>query len=113
MLAAVLHRGTWLASGVIALGLALAAFNGHAGAHPVTLMSSDHVIAAGIALLILLPVLRVALMLVAFLRERDYRFGAIAALVLFIIVMGLVLGTRTRTSPAPAPASSDQLVSGS
>jgi uncharacterized membrane protein len=112
MLAIVLHQGTWLASGVIALGLALAVFNGRVGARPVTLVSSDHVIAAGIALLILLPVLRVTLMLVAFLREHDYRFGAIAALVLLIIFMGLVLGTRTSTPMSPAPAPPDRSVPG-
>ena len=32
----------------------------------------------GIALLLLLPVLRVVLMLIVFLRKRDYRFSAIA-----------------------------------
>jgi uncharacterized membrane protein len=42
-----------------------------------------------------LPVLRVTLMLIVFLRERDYRFGAIAALVLTFIVLGFVLGAGT------------------
>ena len=48
----------------------------------------------GIALFILLPVLRVVLMLIVFLRERDYRFSAIAALVLTILLVGFVVGTR-------------------
>jgi hypothetical protein len=43
---------------------------------------------AGIAVLIFLPVARVALMLFLFLRERDYTYVAIAMLVLAIIVAG-------------------------
>jgi uncharacterized membrane protein len=77
LLAVVLNTGTWLASGVIAGGLALA---------------RTPVVTAGIAMLILLPVLRVVLMLIVFVRERDYRFAAIAGLVLTIIVLGFVLG---------------------
>ena len=41
---------------------------------------------AGITLLILLPGLRVLLMAAVFIRQRDYRFGAIAMLVLAIIL---------------------------
>jgi uncharacterized membrane protein len=87
LLASVLYYGTWLASAVIALGLLMALLGGHPRA-----MRID---TAGILLLILLPVLRVALMLIVFVRERDYRFGAIAALVLTFIVLGFVLGART------------------
>lgn len=84
LLARVLHCGTWLATCVIALGLALPLI-GRPGAGIVT---------AGIALFILLPVLRVLLMLIVFVRERDYRFGAIAALVLAIIALGAALGVH-------------------
>ena len=49
---------------------------------------------AGIVLFILLPVLRVAAMLIFFLRARDYRYGAIAALVLLIISFSFFVGTR-------------------
>jgi uncharacterized membrane protein len=52
------------------------------------------VVRAGIALFILLPALRVLLMVVVFVRERDYRFGAIAAFVLAVIVVGAALGVR-------------------
>jgi hypothetical protein len=38
--------------------------------------------------------LRVLLMVVVFVCERDYRFGAIAALVLAVIVVGAALGVR-------------------
>jgi uncharacterized membrane protein len=48
---------------------------------------------AGIALLIALPVLRVILMLIIFIREGDLRFSAIAMLVLAIIILGSVVGS--------------------
>jgi hypothetical protein len=91
LLANVLHRGTWLATGIIALGLALPLF----GSRGVVLAMTGEAIVAGIALFILLPVLRVMLMLVMFVRAGDYRFGAIATLVLAIIVLGAALGVRT------------------
>jgi uncharacterized membrane protein len=79
--AVVLSVGTWLASGVIALGLALP--------------SGAPVVATGIALFIALPVLRVIVMMVEFLRRGDYRIGMIAALVLAIILVATALGVRT------------------
>jgi uncharacterized membrane protein len=96
LLAIVLHYGTWLASGVIALGLALALLRGSPDAK--TLVSGMPVVTAGIALLIALPVLRVTLMLIVFVIERDYRFGAIAALVLMIICLGFALGLHMSAS---------------
>ena len=85
LLAKLLHYGTLAASGIIALGLALSVAAGPLGMG---------VAAAGIALFILLPALRVAVMLVFFLRARDYRYGAIAALVLLIISISFFVGTR-------------------
>jgi hypothetical protein len=38
-------------------------------------------------------------MLLVFIRERDYRFTAIAALVLAIILLGFALGMHTTTEP--------------
>lgn len=84
LLARVLDQGTWLASGIIGAGWLLAA----AGWRSVVLIDS------GIALLLLLPVIRVVIMLVVFVRERDYRFGVIAGGVLSIIVLGALLGAR-------------------
>lgn len=87
LLARLLHGGTWLACIVIAAGwlglLVLPAASG-----PL------RVVTAGIGLFILLPVLRVTLMLGAFVRMRDYRLGIIAALVLATIIVGFVLGTQ-------------------
>ena len=85
ILASLLHYGTYVASTVIALGLALALASNAAGQRMATL---------GIALFIVLPVARVGAMLIFFLRMRDYRFSAIAALVLVIIVISYVVGTR-------------------
>ena len=85
LLAKLLHYGTLAASGIIALGLALSVAAGPLGMGVAT---------AGIALFILLPALRVAAMLVFFLRARDYRYGAIAALVLLIISISFFVGTR-------------------
>jgi uncharacterized membrane protein len=85
LLGRLLSYGTLAASGIIAVGLALSLASGPLGLGIAT---------AGIALFILLPVLRVATMLIFFLRARDYRYGAIAALVLLIISFSFFVGTR-------------------
>jgi uncharacterized membrane protein len=82
-LANLLHYGTWIATGTIAVGLVLALRTHGGGAAVMT---------AGIALFILLPIMRLILMLGVFLHQRDYRFGAIAALVLAIVATGLLVG---------------------
>jgi uncharacterized membrane protein len=46
----------------------------------------------GIALFILLPMLRVLLMLLVFIRERDFRLASRAGWVLAIILLSIVLG---------------------
>jgi uncharacterized membrane protein len=87
LLAALLQYGTWLASGITALGLAMAFFEG-------LNQFSAGIVMAGIASFIALPVLRVILMLIVFVTERDYRFVAISAIVLMVILMGFALGTH-------------------
>lgn len=79
-LARLLSIGTWLASAVIAAGL---------------LGGGSSAVTIGVALFILLPVARLLLLLWTFLRERDYRFGALAAFVLAVITLGVVLGARS------------------
>jgi hypothetical protein len=92
-----MHRGTWLASSVIAVGLALP-MAGWPGASSATICT--RITTVGIALLIVLPMLRVVLMLMVFVCERDFRFSAIAMLVLAIIVLASVLGAPKHiTSP--------------
>jgi uncharacterized membrane protein len=82
LIAGLLWYGTWLASAVTGAGL-LAALWWHGG---------FALAKVGIALFILLPVARVALMLVTFVRERDYSYTAISAFVLAIILAGMLLG---------------------
>jgi uncharacterized membrane protein len=92
LLARVLYAGTWLASVMIAIGIGLALIDSPAGAHGATNASDMRIVTAGIVLFILLPIVRVALMLIAFLRQRDFGLSAVAALVLLFISLGFVVG---------------------
>ena len=85
VLASLLHIGTWLASGVIAAGLVVAIASAEKGAI---------VASVGIALFIMLPVVRVATMMFFFARTRDYRFCGFAALVLAIIFSSYWVGAH-------------------
>ena len=82
LLAGLLRYGTWLASGVTGLGLAMSL----AG------VEGTYVVAAGVALFIALPVLRVLVMLGAFILNQDYRLVIVAAVVLMTILAALVIG---------------------
>ena len=82
LLAGLLCYGTWLASGVTGLGLVMSL----AG------VEGNYVVAAGVALFIALPVLRVLVMLGAFILNQDYRLVIVATVVLMTIVAGLVIG---------------------
>jgi len=83
-IAGLLGYGTWLASLVIVIGLAIASAN----------PAGMRVINAGIGLLILLPVSRVVFVLFTLLREGDYRLAMAAALVLSIIFASVAVGLR-------------------
>jgi hypothetical protein len=100
LLAVVLRYGSWLASVVIGFGLGLALIDSR---RPQMAMLRDMRIATiGIALFILLPVVRVMLMLIVYLRQRDYPLGAAALLVLAIILLGFaagVAGSRHHDAP--------------
>lgn len=83
-LARLLDYGTWIACGVIVVGLVESfAFADARGMFIVKL---------GVGLVIALPIIRVMSMLAYFLKTGDYRFGWIAALVLIIIFAGIFLG---------------------
>jgi uncharacterized membrane protein len=84
LIAKVLDRGTWIASGIITLGLALELVG----------WPGTRIVIGGITIFIALPVLRVFIMLIIFVRERDYRFSVIATLVLMIIALGAALGVH-------------------
>jgi uncharacterized membrane protein len=103
-LARLLHYGTWVATGIVATGLAISLLRTGDSKLASTLSgmrmlpemlsisAGMHVMTAGIALFILLPIMRLILMLGMFLHQRDYRFSAIAALVLLIVAAGLLAG---------------------
>ena len=82
LLAGLLRYGTWLASGVTGLGLAM----------PLVGVEGARVVAAGVALFVALPVLRVLVMLGAFILNQDYRLLIVATAVLMTILAGLVIG---------------------
>ena len=90
LLAGSLRYGTGLASGVTGLGLAMSL----AG------VEGTRVVAAGVALFIALPVLRVLVMLGAFILDRDYRLVIVTTVVLLTILAGLVIGLSLSNSPA-------------
>jgi len=91
LIAGLLWYGTWLASSHIALGLVLGLLQHFV--MPLLLgFSGFAVVKAGVALFILLPVTRVALMLFIFVCAQDYAYMAISALVLVIIGVSLLAG---------------------
>lgn len=88
IIAGLLWYGTWIASTIIAVGMIVGELQKLAGS-PVFDLSGYDVVKAGVALFILLPIARVALMLTIFLQERDYVYVLISALVLLIIAAGI------------------------
>ena len=81
-MAGLLRYGTWLASGVTGLGLAMSLVG----------VEGAPMVAAGVALFIALPILRVLVMLGAFIVDQDYRLVLVATVVLMTILAGLVIG---------------------
>jgi uncharacterized membrane protein len=90
IIAALLWYGTWLASTIITVGIIVGTFQ-RFGTTPGPGFNSYNIVKAGVALFIFLPIARVALMLMIFLRERDYIYTAISALVLSIITIGILI----------------------
>ena len=102
LLATTLHYGTSLASAVISLGLGLALIDSRFSAPSLAILRDRRIVTIGIAMLILLPVVRVTVMLIVYFRQRDYRLAAIALLVLTIILLGFTVGlagSRHRDTP--------------
>lgn len=90
-IATLLWYGTWIASGIIAVGMGLEILQ-QLGYLLLPGLSKNNIVKIGVALFILLPIARVALMLVIFLRERDYAYVVISAVVLAIIGTGILIG---------------------
>jgi uncharacterized membrane protein len=93
LLVYVLRYGSWLASATIGLGFALALIGSSPVTPAPTFLPNMRIVTAGIVLFILLPILRVVLMIVVFIREREFRFASIAGLVLLTILLGIILGS--------------------
>lgn len=89
-IAGLLWYGTWLACALVAAGVL---FNAAAPLAATLGFPWDGygAMKAGVAVFILLPVARVALMLALFLREGDWLYTAVAAMVLAIIAAGVVI----------------------
>ena len=85
-LARLLGLGSWLSCGVIAVGVVLPILG--IGAR----LGAAHMVSLGIALLIALPTLRVAMMGVWFLLHRDFDFALMSSVVLAIIAISTLLG---------------------
>ena len=90
-LARLLQYGSYLGCVSIAIGLLIARWNGGSEAD-----RGLQVVSAGIALLIALPILRLAVMLATFVSERDYRFAGTAASVLIVIGVSFAVGLLTK-----------------
>jgi uncharacterized membrane protein len=93
-LAKILSYGTWLAWGTILLGGTLSALTDR-----ITAGWGSTFVSAGIALFILLPVITLTMLLITFLKDRDYGFSAVAILVLAILFLSLSLGIISRGAP--------------
>ena len=92
LLAALLRYGSWSASAAIGVGYALALIGSHLPTGNPAVLPDIRIVSAGIGLFILLPILRVLLMFLVFIRERDFRFAFISGMVLAIILLGIFLG---------------------
>jgi uncharacterized membrane protein len=92
MLAALLRFGSWSASAAIGLGYALALISSHSPTWNLAVLPNIRIVSVGIVLFIMLPILRVLLMFLVFIRERDFRFAFISGIVLAIIFLGIFLG---------------------
>lgn len=96
-LATLLKCGTWIASLLIAAGCMLtlaASYMGPEAAAGIHGVDGVRIMTAGVALFIVLPVLRLMLMLGVFLQHRDYRFSIVTLLVLLIVLAGCAIGAH-------------------
>lgn len=90
LIAGLLWHGTWIASAIIAAGMAMMAF-AQLDHGPSFLQEGFGLVKAGVVVFILLPVARVALLSCMFLRDRDYLFAGLSAFVLAVIGVGVLL----------------------
>jgi uncharacterized membrane protein len=93
ILTGLLRYGALVASGWLAFGMALNVLSENCASINIPVTIPDGCLVIGIVLLIALPVLRVAIMMMVFMFQRDYCFAAIAGAVLIIITLGFLMGT--------------------
>jgi len=108
LLAGMLHYGTSLASAVIGLGLGLALIESRFSGPKLAILRDMRIVSIGIALFILLPVVRVIVMFIVYLRQRDYRLAAIALLVLTTILLAFTVGLAGSSRHGDTPTSPGQ-----
>jgi hypothetical protein len=94
LLAIVLQYGSWSACVLICAGVTFEALANRGLPDRIAHTFSEEALRTGVALFILLPVLRVFVMFMVFARQRNYKYAAIAATVLAIVATGCVLGMR-------------------
>jgi len=92
LLARLLSYGCWAASVIIAFGLLLSGIHSQSKGDFFSDTSGQTIENGGVALVIILPVLRVMVMLFVFLRKKEYLLSAIPALVLSTIIVSLIAG---------------------
>lgn len=107
-----LRYGVLLALGIVVLGLMLFLFqSGHTDTYYASFIKKDFdfsaffkglwqgnsfsIMACGVILLILTPVLRVIFAIIGFFMERDLLYTAISVIVLIIIIISTILGAAT------------------
>lgn len=102
LIAHVLRGGIVASAGILIVGLAIATLEG--GAYPSEVipipkafelslrLRPEGLLSLGIVVLILTPVLRVALSLTSFLKDREGAYIAITGVVLFNLLLGLFFG---------------------
>lgn len=95
----VLRGGLAISAVLMAIGLVIAIAGGEHGRTAVHLMRvfsegsvGDRLVAVGLALLALTPVVRVLALVLIWLAERDRRFAVIGAIVLAILAFSIVTG---------------------
>lgn len=101
----IMQIGVLIAAAVLGVGLALLLITGQtgyvAGVHPHSVSAIAQgvlhlrpyaVMMLGIFLLILTPVLRVAVSIYAFIKEKDRLYAGITTIVLIILLVAMVIG---------------------
>lgn len=95
-LARLLQVGTIVACVIIALGVVLEMLGRSAQISISGSNTALDLVSIGIATLILLPVARVIVMLVSYLRTRDFGIAVMAGIVLVLMALGLLAGIAFR-----------------